>query len=169
MILIIYAIALTIFYASSPLLQCKKNTQEIEQGYQALRLTLHETEAPKPFYFYDYINIDDFSWQRGDDIIHLNIYASLLEEKCQINFVAHFFNALTSERYTSIELVSSASTDRFTSTNEISLQKIHDITDIENLTLVAECQIVDYLGRTVQLHMMKEITIKQPDLDFGSY
>lgn len=143
--------------------------QGIENEDQSPRLTLNEMVSPEPFYFYDYVNIDAFSWRQGEEDIQLTVYASFMEEKCQVKFVAHFLDSTTHAHCASIDLASCANTFRFTSVNKIALKSLLHDAKAERLTVIVECLVLDFLGRVTRLQLMKDIEIKPQPLDCAGF
>lgn len=128
---------------------------------ETTELTLNEVESPVPYHFYNYTNIDTFSWQRGADTLQLDVYASFNEEQCEMRFIAHFLNAHTQQHYAEVELQAGSHTSVFTSRNEISLADTFGNIEIDNLAVIVECKILDFLGRTTHLLMLKDLHITE--------
>lgn len=132
-------------------------------------LTLNETESPLPFHFYDHVNINTFSWLRGDEALQLDVYASFNHEQCEMRFTAHFINTKTHDNYASIELAHASGIDVFTSYNRILLEEILPADETEELSVVVECKITDFLGHVTHLLILKEIEISEPLFSLSSF
>lgn len=124
-------------------------------------LTLNEIETPAPFHFYDYVDIDIFSWQRGADTLQLDVYASFNIEQCEMRFIAHFLDQHTQKHYADVELNAATHASVFTSRNNISLADTLGSVEMDNVAVIVECKILDFLGRTTHLLMLKKLDISE--------
>lgn len=138
----------------------EKDLQVNEQNTTGLNLTFNELASPIPFCFYDYISIEDFSWRRGEKNLSLEIYLSFLEEKTSVDLAANLVNSRTGKSYGTFTLQSVTMVEKFTSSNFFSLPENLSAAEIDALSVIVDCQVIDLFGRPAHLQMLSDINIK---------
>lgn len=139
----------------------EKDLSANEQNMTGLNLTFNEIHSPIPFYFYDYINIENFSWRRGEKNLYLEIYLSFLEEKISVDLAANLVNSRTGQSYGTFTLQSATMVDKFTSSNYLSLPENLSEAEVDALSVIVDCQVIDLFGRPVHLQMLADLNIKE--------